>query len=186
MHFYRTSALPDIIVAETDIHSDNRGRFFELYRTDRYESNGIPASFVQENVSISGKNVLRGLHYQLGHPQGKLVTVVSGEIFDVAADLRKGSPTFGVWTGITLSSETGHQLYIPEGFAHGFMVVSDEAVVHYKCTDYYSPLDERGILWSDPDLAIDWPGGTAIVSPRDAAFPALRDISGEDLPDFIR
>jgi len=176
--------LPDVLIVEPDVYDDPRGYFFESYRRDTYRERGIAAEFVQDNVSFSKRGVLRGLHYQLGRPQAKLITVPDGEIFDVAVDIRAGSPTFGVWEGFTLSSETCRQLFIPEGFAHGFLVVSETAIVHYKCSDYYAPEEERGIAWNDPTIAVDWPRPDPIVSGRDAALPSIAAIGRDQLPSF--
>jgi dTDP-4-dehydrorhamnose 3,5-epimerase len=141
-------------------------------------------SFVQDNLSFSVRSVLRGLHYQLGKPQGKLITVLEGEIYDVAADIRRGSPHFGHWVGVHLSSKEYRQLFIPPGFAHGFCVTSDTAAVIYKCTDYYSPEDERGIRWDDPELSIAWPVTDPVLSEKDRLNPTLGEIPAEDLPVF--
>ena len=139
---------------------------------------------MQDNYSHSTRGILRGMHYQLGRPQAKLVSVIWGTIFDVAVDLRQGSPTFGRWVGQTLSDENRHQLYIPEGFAHGFCVLSERADVMYKCTDYYSPADERGVRWDDADIGIDWPVATPSLSSRDASLPLLRDMPSTDQPAY--
>jgi dTDP-4-dehydrorhamnose 3,5-epimerase len=139
---------------------------------------------VQDNVSYSGKNVLRGLHFQYPHSQGKLVQVLSGEVFDVAVDIRVGSPAFGQWVAENISAANHKQIYIPPGFAHGFCVLSETALFSYKCTDYYSPADEGGIIFSDPDLEIDWPVGSPVVSKKDAGYPRLRDVSEDKLPRF--
>jgi dTDP-4-dehydrorhamnose 3,5-epimerase len=171
--------LAGLLLVETKPHRDERGFFLETYHAERYAAAGIPARFVQTNFARSRKGVLRGLHYQLGRPQAKLVQVLKGKVFAVAVDLRAGSPTFGCWEGVTLSSRSHLQLYIPEGFAHGYCVVSDSADCFYQCTDYYAPEEERGIRWDDPDLAIDWPEGERLVSPRDWSLPFLRDMPGE-------
>ncbi len=144
----------------------------------------IPSRFVQDNLSYSRRGVLRGLHYQWGHPQGKLITVVEGEIFDVAVDIRQGSPTFGHWVGVTLSARDYQQLYIPEGFAHGFCVTGDHATVCYKCTELYSPEEDRGIHWNDPTLAISWPVTDPILSSKDQALPTLADVPADHLPTY--
>jgi dTDP-4-dehydrorhamnose 3,5-epimerase len=150
--------IPDVIVIEPDIFGDDRGFFFETYKKNEFAENGMTENFVQDNMSSSTKNVLRGLHYQLDpRAQGKLVRVVVGEVFDVAVDIRKGSPYFGKWVGQKLSAENGKSMYVPPGFAHGFCVLSDDAVFHYKCTDYYSRENERGLLWNDPEIGIEWP-----------------------------
>ncbi|OKH34048.1 dTDP-4-dehydrorhamnose 3,5-epimerase [[Phormidium ambiguum] IAM M-71] len=150
--------IPDVFLIEPQVFGDSRGFFFESYNQQSFsEKIGVDVNFVQDNHSRSGKNVLRGLHYQIEQAQGKLVRVVSGEIFDVAVDIRKSSPTFGQWVGYLLSAENKQQLWVPAGFAHGFLVVSEMAEVLYKTTDYYAPQHERSILWNDPDLAIAWP-----------------------------
>jgi dTDP-4-dehydrorhamnose 3,5-epimerase len=176
--------IPEILVLELDVFRDARGHFLESYHSRRYEEHGLPARFVQDNLSFSNRGVLRGLHYQLGVPQGKLVSVVQGEVFDVAVDIRRGSPTFGRWAGLTLSSENCKQVYIPKGFAHGFCVTSETALFAYKCTDYYSPREERGILWNDPSLGIKWPVSDPIVSKKDGEYRELNNIPSEDLPIF--
>ncbi len=176
--------LPGTLVIEPRIFSDNRGFFFESYHRERYGQYGIKNEFLQDNLSCSIKNTLRGLHYQQPHSQAKLVQVLSGEVFDVAVDIRAGSPTFGKWTGIMLSAENKKQFYIPRGFAHGFCVLSDAAIFSYKCDDIYFPDCEGGILWSDPDLGIDWPVMAPILSDKDNRFPCLKDIPRERLPAF--
>jgi dTDP-4-dehydrorhamnose 3,5-epimerase len=149
--------IPDVLIIEPKVYGDDRGFFFESYNEETfYQLSGIRRRFVQDNHSRSSKGVLRGLHYQINNPQGKLVRVVSGEVYDVAVDIRKDSPTFGQWVGDTLTAENKKQLWIPEGFAHGFVVLSETADFLYKTTDYYAPEHERCILWNDPDLAIDW------------------------------
>lgn len=176
-------SIPDLLLIEPDVFEDARGFFVETYHSERYSSYGMPEKFVQDNHSKSLKGTLRGLHYQLGCPQGKLVRVTQGEIFDVAVDIRRKSPTFGQWVGVTLSGENKQQLYIPEGFAHGFCVLSETAEFLYKCTDFYSPKDERGIIWNDPDLAIDWPIKEPLISEKDGLYPKLSEMD-ENLPIF--
>jgi len=174
----RPTAIPDVVVVEPQVFGDARGFFFESFNERRFEAAiGRPVAFVQDNHSRSGRNVLRGLHYQLPHPQGKLVRVVLGEVFDVAVDLRRGSPTFRRWVGEVLSAENKRQMWVPEGFAHGFLVLSDSADFLYKTTDYYHPEADRCIRWDDPDLAIEWPlgGATPIVAAKDAAGRRLAD-----------
>lgn len=172
--------IPGLILVEPKVFEDDRGFFMETYHAERYARYGISKKFVQDNHSKSVKGTLRGLHYQLGRPQGKLVRVSQGEVFDVAVDIRKGSPFFGKWAGILLSGDNRRQLYIPEGFAHGFCVLSDTAAeFQYKCTDYYSPEEERGILWNDPGLAIDWPEKKPLVSEKDGKWPVLSDADAE-------
>ncbi|MBS3735248.1 MAG: dTDP-4-dehydrorhamnose 3,5-epimerase [Phycisphaerae bacterium] len=178
--------LPDVCVIEPEVHSDHRGFFMESYNVRSFAQLGITTTFVQDNVSGSRQGVLRGLHYQLGQPQAKLVSVVSGEVFDVAVDVRYGSPTFGKWVGMVLSRENRRMLMIPEGFAHGFYVLSRWAEFSYKCSNFYAPDEQRGIVWNDPDLGIDWPSasGTPIVSKRDAALPRLGVQNADQLPSY--
>lgn len=156
------SAIPDVLLIEPQVFGDERGFFFESYNQKAWqETTGVSRVFVQDNHSRSGRGVLRGIHYQLGRPQGKLVRVVSGEVFDVAVDLRRSSPTFGQWVGEMLSAENKRQIWVPEGFGHAFLVLSDSADFLYKTTEYYSPEDERCIAWNDGDLGIRWPEGIA-------------------------
>lgn len=176
--------LPGVFLIEPDVFGDDRGFFLELYRQPRYAQAGIGLTFVQDNHSRSSRGVLRGLHYQIGHPQGKLVTVISGEVFDVAVDVRRGSSTFGRSVSCILNASDHRQLYIPPGFAHGFYTISESADFLYKCTDIYRPEDEGGVLWSDPQLAIDWPAKTPILSAKDAAFPMLATIPARHLPAY--
>ncbi|HVO20906.1 MAG TPA: dTDP-4-dehydrorhamnose 3,5-epimerase [Anaeromyxobacter sp.] len=174
----RPTALPGVVVVEPRVFGDARGSFFEsFHRRALEEALGRPLDFVQDNHSVSVRHVLRGLHYQLPHPQAKLVRVVRGEVFDVAVDLRRASPTFGRWVGETLSAENRLQMFLPEGLAHGFLVLSAEAEFLYKTTDYWHPEAERCVRWDDPDLAIAWPlaGAVPIVSAKDAAGVAFRD-----------
>ncbi|MEO8629575.1 MAG: dTDP-4-dehydrorhamnose 3,5-epimerase [Betaproteobacteria bacterium] len=164
------TALPDVLMIEPRLFRDERGSFFESYNQRALAEHGIQAQFVQDNQSTSTNNVLRGLHYQIEQPQGKLLRVVRGEIFDVTVDLRRSSPTFGRWAGEILSAENNRMLWIPPGFAHGFLVRSETADVTYKTTDFYAPQFERTIVWNDRELAIDWPlSGAPIVSAKDAA-----------------
>lgn len=156
----------------------------ETYHKQRYDEAGIPDDFVQDNYSHSTKGILRGLHYQIKHPQGKLVQVVKGEVFDVAVDIRMGSPTFGRWFGATLSADNHKQLYVPAGFAHGFCVTSDEADFLYKCTDYYHPEDEGGVIWSDPNIAITWPVENPQISQKDINNIMLKDVHEDELPKY--
>lgn len=167
------TAIPDVLVIEPDVHRDGRGFFLETYHADRYREHGIPGPFVQDNHSESRGGTLRGLHLQLRRPQGKLIRVLEGEIFDVAVDVRRDSPTFGRWVAVRLSSYDFRQCYIPPGFAHGFYVTSPVAQIEYKCTDLYDPEGEIGIAWDDPDLAIEWPAGDRILSPRDRQLPSF-------------
>lgn len=177
--------LPGVRLIVPDVFPDPRGFFLETFHQDRYAEAGIRKPLVQSNLSRSAKDVLRGLHYQLRRPQAKLIQVVRGEIFDVAVDVRSGSPTFGQWTGHRLSGENHHQLFVPEGFAHGFQVLSDEADVLYHCTALYAPGDEYGVRWDDPDLAVVWPGTAPEVSLKDAALPRLSEIAPDRLPTFL-
>ena len=167
------TALPGVLVIEPDVHHDGRGFFVETYHADRYREHGIHGPFVQDNHSRSTGGTLRGLHLQLARPQGKLIRVVEGEVFDVAVDVRRGSPTFGRWVSVKLSAGNFKQCYVPQGFAHGFCVVTPVAQVEYKCTDLYDSVGEIGIAWNDPDLAIDWPVRDPILSPRDQQNPTL-------------
>jgi dTDP-4-dehydrorhamnose 3,5-epimerase len=176
--------LPTILVIEPDAFGDARGWFLETFSSKRYEQAGLKLPFVQDNVSFSAKNILRGLHFQYPYPQGKLVQVLSGEVFDVAVDIRLGSPTFGQWVGENLSASNHKQIYIPPGFAHGFCVLSDTALFSYKCTDYYIPATEGGIIFNDPDLNIAWPVSTPTVSKKDAGLPRLKDIPKDKLPQY--
>jgi dTDP-4-dehydrorhamnose 3,5-epimerase len=173
--------LPGVLILEPRRFRDDRGFFFESFNEVRYAEAGLPSRFAQDNVSYSGPGVLRGLHYQLPNAQGKLVSVLRGEVFDVTVDIRKGSPTFGQWVGTTLSFENGRQLYIPEGFAHGFLVTGDCAVFHYKCTASYDPKSEGSIRWDDPAIGIDWPLKAVRLSPKDAAAPRLTDVADDRL-----
>ncbi|MBC7235379.1 MAG: dTDP-4-dehydrorhamnose 3,5-epimerase [Chloroflexi bacterium] len=169
------TSLPDVLIVEPDVYGDERGFFMESYSRRKYAALGIDVEFVQDNHSRSSRGVLRGLHYQARPGQAKLVRVVSGEVYDVAVDIRHGSPTFGKWVGVVLSAENKRQLYIPVGFAHGFCVLSEMADFLYKVSSYYDPTEERGIVWDDPDLAIDWPVEEPILSPRDRAHPRFKD-----------
>jgi dTDP-4-dehydrorhamnose 3,5-epimerase len=174
---------PGVFIIEPRIFEDKRGHFLETFQVQRYSEFGIPPKFVQDNVSYSRQGVLRGLHYQLRRPQGKLICTVQGAIFDVVLDIRKSSPNFGKWTSMVLDSQEYRQLYVPEGFAHGFYVLSERATVIYKCTDYYEPQDERGVFWDDPDLGINWPGKTPVLSEKDRAYLGLKHILLDQLPE---
>lgn len=176
--------LPGVLLIEPKVFPDTRGFFLETYNREKYQDSGIINIFVQDNLSHSIKGTLRGLHYQYPHSQAKLVQVLSGEVFDVAVDIRNGSPTFGQWFGVTLSSENKKQIFIPQGFAHGFCVLSDHALFSYKCDDFYAPDCEHGIIWSDQSLGIDWPVNDPIVSEKDAKYPSLKDIPGDILPSY--
>ena len=171
-----------VMIIETDLYQDERGFFKEFYHSNNYKE--LKETFVQDNHSNSKKGVLRGLHYQLNKPQAKLITAITGEIFDVAVDIRAGSPTFGKWIGIHLSATNKKQFFIPAGFAHGFCVLSDTADVMYKCSELYSSEDEYGLLWSDPDINIDWPLSELIISNKDSTAPELNQIPEELLPVY--
>jgi len=166
-----------ILILEPAVHRDARGGLAEWWRKSRYAEAGITDEFVQDNVSWSKRNVLRGLHYQQPRPQSKLISVLSGTIFDVAVDLRPGSATFGKWFGVELSFDTMKQFYIPAGFAHGYVVLSDEAIVSYKCGDYYVPEYDRVLRWDDPDIGVGWPVTNPILSDKDANAPFLTEVS---------
>jgi len=177
--------IPGVLIFEPSAFSDARGWFLETWNQKCYEQAGIKLPFVQDNVSFSQKDVVRGLHFQYPHSQGKLVQVLCGEVFDVAVDIRLGSPAFGRWVGENLSDSNHRQLYIPPGFAHGFFVLSKVAVFSYKCTDYYSPSDEAGIIFDDPEIDIAWPiVNMPTISGKDAAYPCLKDIPKDKLPKF--
>ena len=166
-------ALPEVLLVEPKVFGDARGFFLESFQARRYAEAGIPGPFVQDNLSRSVRGTLRGLHFQEPLPQGKLVTVLRGSVFDVAADVRRGSPTFGRWVGVELSEENHRQLWIPPGFAHGFCVTSDVADFFYKCTELYSPASERTIAWDDPELGIQWPVSQPLLSAKDRAGTTL-------------
>jgi dTDP-4-dehydrorhamnose 3,5-epimerase len=168
--------IPDVVRIEPDVHRDARGFFLETWHQGKYAEGGIPGPFVQDNHSRSRRGTLRGLHAQLQRPQGKLVRVVDGEVFDVAVDIRRGSPTFGKWVGDRLSGENLRQLWIPPGFAHGFCVLSETVHLEYKCTDFYDPADEIAIAWNDPGIGIVWPLQDPTLSKKDAAAPRLADV----------
>jgi len=176
----RETQLPGVLLLTPKVFRDERGFFLESYNEAAFADAGLDARFVQDNHSRSAKGVLRGLHYQLRHPQGKLVRVVRGKIFDVAVDIRRGSPTFGKWAAVMLDDSEMSALWIPPGFAHGFLALSDEVDVTYKCTDFYTPSDERGVLWNDPLLGISWPVKNPIVNAKDLSYPPLR----KDSPDL--
>jgi dTDP-4-dehydrorhamnose 3,5-epimerase len=176
--------LSGVLVLEPDVFGDSRGFFLETFSSKRYEDAGLKLPFVQDNVSYSSKGILRGLHFQNPNAQGKLVQVLTGEVFDVAVDIRVGSPAFGQWFGEILSAENHKQMYIPPGFAHGFCVLSDTALFFYKCTDYYNPSTEGGIIWNDPDLAIAWPVNNPQISKKDAGCTPLKNIPKNKLPVY--
>jgi dTDP-4-dehydrorhamnose 3,5-epimerase len=176
--------LPEVILVKPSVIGDDRGFFMESYNSARYAAHGVPALFVQDNLSRSARGVLRGLHFQNPFAQGKLVSVLEGSVFDVAVDIRQGSPTFGDWVGELLSSSNKYQLYVPPGFAHGFMAISEHAVFAYKCTDYYHPETEQSIRWDDPAIGIVWPAGTKRLSSRDRDALILADMPRERLPTY--
>lgn len=181
---FTEAAFPDVFLIEPDVFKDNRGLFMETYNQRKYAEGGIDRVFVQDNYSQSRRGILRGLHYQLKNAQGKLVFVITGEIFDIIVDIRTGSPKFGQWFGVHLSAENRRQIFVPEGFAHGFIVLSECADVIYKCTDFYTPGDDYGIFWADPTINIDWPAKNPILSDKDSKNPRLREIPEELLPAF--
>lgn len=172
--------IPGVVLIEPKIFGDSRGWFFESWNKEKYEHIGIKGNFVQDNISYSKYGVLRGLHYQKPHTQGKLVFVLQGEVWDVVVDLRTESPTFKKWRAYKLTGEKKEQLYIPEGMAHGFCVLSDEAAIQYKCTDKYSPNDEKGIRWDDNELLIPWPINDPLISDKDKNLPFMRELKDED------
>jgi len=179
--------LSGVFIIEPRVFRDTRGFFVETWHEERYAEAGLESlRFVQDNHSRSQRGVLRGLHYQTRHAQGKLLRVARGEVFDVAVDVRAGSPTFGRWAGTILSDENHRQMYIPPGFAHGFCVLSDEADFCYKCTDYYYPQGEAGVLYSDPEIGIDWPIDTRVLSDKDRGLPRLADVPEHKLPKFAQ
>jgi dTDP-4-dehydrorhamnose 3,5-epimerase len=175
---FEPTAIPDIVLIRPKVFGDSRGFFLESWEERKFAAAGITAKFVQDNHSRSTRNTLRGLHYQIQQPQGKLVRVVTGAVFDVAVDIRRSSPTFGRWVGATLSAENRHMLWVPPGFAHGFLVLSESADFLYRCTDFYAPGFERAIQWNDPDLKVVWPlteGASPVLSAKDAVAPRFRD-----------
>jgi len=181
--FLRTE-LPGVILIEPDVHRDPRGFFLESYHARKYGQGGVTESFVQDNHSFSKRGTLRGLHAQLTRPQGKLVRAIEGSVYDVAVDIRRGSPSFGSWMGVTLSGENFQQLYIPPGFAHGFCVTSEVAQIEYKCTDFYDPGGEISIAWNDPAIGIEWPIQEPSLSPRDERAPGLHELE-DRLPVYV-
>lgn len=178
------TGLPGCVVIEPAVFGDDRGFFFEAWNAGRYGEHGLPTEFVQSNVSSSARGVLRGLHYQWPNPQGKLVSVLAGEVYDVAVDIRRGSPHFGRWTAVMLSAENKRQLWVPEGFAHGFAVLSENAVFNYLCTALYDHAADACIRWNDADIAVDWPVGDPVLSDKDASAPFLADVPRDRLPAF--
>lgn len=178
--------LPGVIVLKPKVLRDARGFFAESYHAKKFADLGITVKFVQDNHSCSVRGTLRGLHYQLHRPQAKLCRVIRGEVFDVAVDIRRGSPNFGKWVGVNLSAEEMNHIFIPAGFAHGFVVVSETAEFLYKCSDFYDPSSESGVAWNDPDLGITWPISGPTLSEKDWRYPVLRNIPLERLPDYYQ
>jgi dTDP-4-dehydrorhamnose 3,5-epimerase len=174
-----TCDIPGLLIVEPLVHGDARGFFLESWNRRRYAAAGLDVDFVQDNVSFSRRGILRGLHFQNPNPQGKLLQVLEGEVFDVAVDIRRSSPTFGKWHGLVLSSQNKRQFYIPPGFAHGFLVLSETALFQYKCTAFYSPHDDRALRWDDPEIGIDWPLKEPLLSHRDGGAARLRDLPPE-------
>lgn len=178
------AGLGGVVVIEPEVFTDSRGFFFETWHRRRYADNGLDLDFVQDNLSRSRRGVLRGLHFQHPRGQGKLMHVLEGEVFDVAVDLRRGSPTFARWVGVVLSAENHRQLYVPPGFAHGFCVLSEQALFAYKCTAFYDRSVERAVRWDDPSIGIEWPLRDPLLSSKDAAAPLVTDLEAADLPDL--
>jgi len=178
------TALPGVLILEPKVFGDSRGFFYESYNKASYREAGITSDFIQSNVSRSAKGVLRGLHYQWPNPQGKLVSVLEGEVYDVAVDVRRGSPTFGQWAGVMLSADNHRHFWIPEGFAHGFCVLSDFATFTYQCTALYDAAADAGIRWNDAAVGIDWPLSDPLLSNKDAKAPLLADVASDRLPVF--
>ncbi len=177
--------IPGVLIVEPDVHGDKRGWFMEVWQQQRYVEAGIDAAFVQDNMALSSHGILRGLHLQHPYAQGKLVQVVMGEVFDVAVDVRRGSPHFGKWVGVILSGDTRRQLWVPPGFAHGYVVTSNQAIFSYKCTELYHPETDLSIRWDDEDIDIDWPiVGKPSLSGKDADALLLKDIPEERLPEY--
>ena len=181
-----TTDIDGVLIFEPRVFADDRGTFMETFHRGRYAKNGVATEFCQDNVSISRKGTVRGLHYQHPQPQAKLVQVLQGEVVDVAVDIRRGSPTFGRSVTAVLSEANHRQMFIPEGFAHGFCVTSESALFVYKCSQFYAPDCEGGVLWCDPDLAIPWPVNAPLLSPKDQRFPRLADIPTERLPVYLK
>ena len=177
-------SIPEVKLIKPRLFSDDRGFFMQSYQEQQYQAAGFDMSFVQDNRSRSSRGVLRGLHYQLEHAQDKLVSVIRGEVFDVAVDIRRVSPTFGRWVGEVLSDENHHQLFVPQGFAHGFLVLSETVDLAYKCSDFYAPGDEYGILWSDPNVGIEWPVEKVLLSSKDEVLTLLSEMPLNLLPAY--
>ncbi|KAA6183840.1 dTDP-4-dehydrorhamnose 3,5-epimerase [Thiohalocapsa marina] len=179
--------IPEVLIIEPQVFGDARGYFLETWQQERYAQAGIDRPFVQDNQAYSGRGTLRGLHVQNPYPQGKLVQVSLGEVFDVAVDIRRGSPTFGRWVGVFLSGENKRQLWVPEGFLHGYLVTSDEALFSYKCTDLYHPETQFAVRWDDPEIGIAWPEvGPPVLSDKDRQAPRLRDLPESCLPEYAQ
>ena len=178
------TALPGVCVIEPDVHGDSRGYFYESFHQARYAELGIDARFVQTNISRSACGVLRGLHYQWPQPQGKLINVLEGEVYDVAVDIRRGSPTFGRWVAATLSADNHRHFWVPEGYAHGFCVLSDFATFSYQCTTLYDRTADAAVRWNDAAIAVDWPISAPLLSDKDARAPFLVDVPAERLPEY--
>lgn len=178
------TALPGVLLITPKVFGDSRGCFFETWNRRRFGEAGLQHDFVQDNVSFSRKGILRGLHFQNPHPQGKLVQALQGEVFDVVVDIRRGSPTFGRWCGYFLSAMNRQQLFVPAGYAHGFCVTGETALFAYKCTDFYDPSAEFTLRWDDPDIGVEWPVSDPELSPKDAAGRALLDFPNEHLPVY--
>jgi len=179
------TGIPGLLIIEPEVHGDERGFFMETWHARRYADAGLPERFLQSNVSRSGPGVIRGLHYQFPEPQGKLVQVLEGRIFDVAVDIRSDSPTFRQWVGVELDAANHRQFYVPEGFAHGFCVLAEAASINYLCTRPFSPEFDAAIAWDDPDIGIEWPIEPGSLSARDSAAPRLRDVPPERLPHSV-
>lgn len=179
------TSLPGCVIIEPAVFGDDRGFFFENWNAERYRQFGLPGKFVQNNVSSSARGVLRGLHYQWPNPQGKLVSVLEGEAYDVAVDIRRGSPTFGRWTAVVLSAENKRQFWIPEGFAHGFAVLSERAIFSYLCTAQYDKAADAGVRWDDAAIGIDWPIDSPLLSEKDGKAPFLADVAEDRLPIYV-
>lgn len=185
---FNDTRIDGVYIIEPKVFGDSRGYFMETYSKEQLAEAGLSMTFVQDNESKSSKGVLRGLHFQKKHSQGKLVRVTKGEVFDVAVDLRIGSPTYGQWEGVILSDSNKKQFYIPEGFAHGFLVLSDEAIFNYKCTDFYSPEDDGGIMWNDPEINIEWPLNLVEninLSEKDKTHPNFKELDLRQYKDFL-
>ena len=180
------TGLDGAVIIEPTIHGDARGYFQESWKASSYREHGLPAAFSQANISKSMKGVLRGLHYQYKQPQGKLVSVLSGRIFDVAVDIRLGSPTFAQWAGVELSADNHRQFYIPEGYAHGFLVLSESALFHYHCTTEYSAEYDAAVAWNDPVIGVNWPSEPETISEKDQHAPFLKDIPDDRLPGYLK